>query len=135
MVSRLAALVRRYKVFSLSVFCRLLVYPILSGCYRCFRPSCLFFLQEYQTQKNAACAAATSDAASVGVSCPANVVKIFEEGLVVEVVQYKSGYDRDIHIIYESDRHESDVNRFRPHSIVLGSVILFGNATSVHLLM
>ena len=85
----------------------------------------LSFLQEYQAQKTAACAATASDAASVEVSCPANLVKIFEEGLVVEVVQYKSGYDRDIHIIYESDRHESDVNRFRPHSIVLGSAILF----------
>jgi hypothetical protein len=81
-------------------------------------------LQEYQTQKDAAYASATSDAASVEVSCPANLVKIFEEGLVVEVVQYKSGYDRDIHIIYESDRHESDVNRFRPHSIVPGLAMM-----------
>jgi len=83
----------------------------------------LSFWQEYQAQKNAACVAATADAASVEVSCPANLVRIFEEGLVVEVVQYKSGYDRDIHIIYESDRHESDVNRFRPHSVVLGSAV------------
>ena len=39
-------------------------------------------------------------------------------------MSYKAGYDRDVHVMYESDRHEADVNRFRPHSIVTSLVCL-----------
>ncbi len=75
--------------------------------------------EEYEEQKAKALAAASPESAEaeVEISCPANLIRIFEEGLVVEIVSYRAGYDRDVHIMYESDRHEADVNRFRPHSV------------------
>lgn len=49
---------------------------------------------------------------------PRNLIQIFETGLVVDVWVWPGGiYDRDAHVIWEAERHETDEQNFRPHSV------------------
>ena len=52
------------------------------------------------------------------VDMPDSLVNVFVTGIHVDVFRYGDGYDRLVHIAFETSRHEIESNRFEPHKPV-----------------
>ena len=59
---------------------------------------------------------------------PDNLIEIMTVGVPVDVWVWSGpdGYDRDSHVLWEAERHEHDVQDYKPHSIFQKVNIVLG---------
>ena len=78
---------------------------------------------DYEAKKNVG--ECDSEAADVTVNAEQTIVlnfsssliSVFNDGLSVDIWEYKNGYDRLVHVSFETMRHEVDMNKYQPHSV------------------
>lgn len=65
-----------------------------------------------------------ADDGDLQVNMPQALVKVFQDGLPVDVYRYQHGYDRLTHLAFETSRHEVESNKFEPHQPVAWLVFI-----------